>query len=256
MESDSSIRAAFACKADALPSEPVDPRDQLAVALDLPSAAEAFRLLDRLGDQCRWVKVGMELFFAEGAALVHQLRQRHLQVFLDLKLHDIPNTVASAIRSLARLDVQLLTVHTLGGPEMLAAAQTATDQCGGPDLLGVTVLTSIDSLQMRQLGIGGASKDQVLRLAHLALAAGLHGLVCSPLEAAPLRAAMGERPYLVTPGVRPSGSAADDQRRISTPAIAIGEGASLLVVGRPITRSSEPDAIFASLLEEIAAANT
>ena len=228
-----------------------DPRDRLAVALDLPTARDAISLLDRLGDRCRWVKIGMELFYAEGSRIVDQVRGRQMQVFLDLKLHDIPNTVASAIRTLAKLDVQLLTVHAQGGPEMLQAAQDATADCGGPNLLAVTLLTSLDASTLPQVGINSSSRDQVMRLAQLADRCGLYGLVCSPLEATSVREALGSGPFLVTPGIRAI-SGGDDQRRTSSVTSALRDGSSMLVVGRPITRDPDPAAALDAILDQIA----
>ncbi len=233
-----------------------DPRNQVAIALDFPSASEALELVDRLGSLCRWVKVGLELFYAEGPPLVRALRERHLQVFLDLKLHDIPNTVASAVRSLAQLDVQLLTIHALGGPEMLALAQSTTEQCGGPSLLAVTVLTSMDAAQLQAIGLGSQPEDHVLQLARLAQNAGLSGLVCSPREAQAIRHALGNDPLLVTPGIRQTHAPSDDQKRTTTATEAIRNGASLLVIGRPVTRAAEPKVAFTSILEEIRTAKS
>ena len=235
-------------------SKLMDPRERVAVALDVHSSKEAMTLLDLLGDQCRWVKIGMELFYAEGPRVVEQTRARHIQVFLDLKLHDIPNTVASAIRSLARLDVQLLTVHAQGGPDMLLAAQEATAAHGGPKLLAVTVLTSMDSSTLAQVGVDAEPPDQVIRLARLATDCGIPGIVCSPLEAASLRSSMGDGPFIVTPGVRQHDSGSDDQKRTSTVASAIQNGSSMLVIGRPITRATHPAAALDSILQQIAGA--
>lgn len=231
-----------------------DPRQRVAVALDVASAAQAMSLLDTLGDRCSWVKVGMELFYAEGPGVVRQMRDRGLQVFLDLKLHDIPNTVAHAVQALARHDVQLLTVHAQGGREMLQAAQQATTDWGGPKLLAVTVLTSMDDATLPDVGIEPPASAQVSRLARLAMECGLHGLVCSPLETALLRQTLGDRPFIVTPGIRQTSSAADDQKRTASVESAIRSGSSMLVVGRPVTRASDPAAALDALLEEVARA--
>ena len=195
-----------------------DPRDRLIVALDVPSAAEALRLADNLAGRCRWAKVGMELFYAEGRDLIRRLQDRGFRIFLDLKLHDIPNTVAAAVRSLHPLGVDILTVHALGGPEMLLAASREADHLeAAPLLAGVTVLTSMNSTHLQAVGIEDTPQTQVRRLAGLALQSGLGGLVCSPLEVATLRQQFGAAPVLIVPGVRPAGSALDDQSRTATP---------------------------------------
>ena len=228
-----------------------DPRDRLIVALDLPSRDEALAMVDRLDGSCRWFKIGLELFYAAGADLVRELRRRDFNIFLDLKLHDIPNTVAAAVRTLSQLDVQLLTLHASGGAEMLDTAQRAATECGTTRLLGVTVLTSMDAAQLRQTGVPDDPADQVLRLARLTNDAGLSGVVCSPREVAGVRKALGPRATLVVPGVRPVSAALDDQKRVATPAEAIQAGASTLVVGRPITRAANPAEAAAAILEEI-----
>ena len=234
-----------------------DPRDRLIVALDVASTSEALRLADDLAGRCRWLKVGMELFYAEGADLVRRLQDRGFRIFLDLKLHDIPNTVASAVRSVHQLRVDILTVHTFGGPEMLRAAARQAELLEHPPLLaGVTVLTSMDDLQLQSVGVESAPQQQVLRLAALALESGLGGLVSSPLEVGALRQHFGPTPVLIVPGVRPASSALDDQSRTATPAQAIRSGASMLVIGRPITRAADSrravDAILTELHDSLA----
>jgi orotidine-5'-phosphate decarboxylase len=227
---------------------------RLIVALDYPDAQAALDLVDRLEGATRWFKVGLELYVAEGNALVAELQRRGYSVFLDLKFHDIPNTVASAVRSAARLGVQMLTVHTAGGPAMLAAAADAAGGTG-PILLGVTVLTSMDDAQLAATGILGSSAAQVETLARMAYATGVQGFVCSPVEVANLRSQLGSKPVLVIPGIRPEGAATGDQRRVATPGAAIAAGASYLVVGRPITRAADPGAAARSILTEIQAAS-
>ncbi|HEY0263668.1 MAG TPA: orotidine-5'-phosphate decarboxylase [Granulicella sp.] len=231
-----------------------DPKERLIVALDFPSAAPARELLQTLDGACRWVKIGMELYYAEGNLFLAELHSADYKVFLDLKLHDIPNTVASAIRALAGRGASLLNVHASGGPVMLAGAAEASKAPGSPKLLAVTTLTSMDAAQLAAVGVPDLPKQQVLRLARLAYAAGVRGLVCSAEETESLRAEFGDDLELVVPGIRPSGSAVNDQKRIATPGDAIRRGASRLVVGRPITRSSDPKTTVASILEEIAAA--
>src|SRR3984885_4588279 len=164
-----------------MPSTPKDltPKDRLAVALDFPSEQEATKLVDRLGNTCQWFKAGMELYYAAGNSIVQQLRDRGFNVFLDLKLHDIPNTVAGAVRSAAQAGASLLTVHASGGPAMLAAAAEAASIPGAPKLIAVTVLTSMDANELAATGVVGSPAEQVLRLARLAQAAGIDGMVCS-----------------------------------------------------------------------------
>jgi orotidine-5'-phosphate decarboxylase len=235
----------------------IAPKDRLAIALDLPSEQEAMRLVDRLGDTCRWFKVGMELYYAAGNEIVTRLRDRGFDVFLDLKLHDIPNTVAGAVRSATKAGASLLTVHASGGAAMMSAAADAASAPGSPRLLAVTVLTSMDASQLADIGITASPVDQVLRLAKLATNSGIDGMVCSPEEVAMLRKQTGLDSLLVIPGIRPAASAlhpspTDDQKRIATPAQAIRDGASLLVVGRPITRAADPAAAAGAILNEIA----
>lgn len=230
------------------------PADSVIVALDFPSAASAFAFTDRLEGRCRWVKVGLELYLAAGPSIIKSMRDRGLEVFLDLKLHDIPNTVAGAVTSLSRSGASLLTIHALGGPAMLAEAQKAAARFpAGPSLLAVTVLTSMDSSQLATIGIPATPAEAVVHLATLAQAAGVPGIVCSPEEVALIRSVLGPTPLLVVPGIRPAGSEVGDQRRTATPAQAIAAGASMLVIGRPITRSSDPLGAFESILNEVAA---
>jgi orotidine-5'-phosphate decarboxylase len=227
------------------------PKDRLAVALDYPDATQALALVDRLGQTCHWYKVGMELFYAEGNSIVQQLRNRGFSVFLDLKLHDIPNTVAGAVRSATQAGASLLTLHAAGGAAMMTAAAVAASTPGSPRLLAVTVLTSMDAHELAGIGITSSPAEQVLRLARLAKNSGIDGMVCSPEEVAMLRKETGPDTLLVVPGIRPSGSAIEDQKRIATPAQAIIDGASLLVVGRPITRAADPTAAAEAILQEI-----
>jgi orotidine-5'-phosphate decarboxylase len=229
-----------------------NPKDRLAVALDFPDALQAFDLVNRLDNTCQWFKVGMELYYAVGNNFVQQLRDRGFNVFLDLKLHDIPNTVAGAVRSATHAGASLLTVHASGGAAMLSAAAEAAATPGAPKLLAVTVLTSMDAYELSGIGVAGTPAQQVLRLAKLAKAAGIDGMVCSAEEVSTLRTEMGPQTMLVIPGIRPAGSATGDQKRIATPATAIAQGASMLVVGRPITQAADPAAAARAILEEIA----
>jgi orotidine-5'-phosphate decarboxylase len=228
------------------------PKDRLAVALDFPTAKSALDLVDRLSGTCQWFKVGMELYYATGNSLVETLRNRGFNIFLDLKLHDIPNTVAGAVRSATQAGASLLTIHASGGPVMMAAAAEAASAPGSPRLLAVTVLTSMDAAQLHATGVNSTPAEQVLRLAKLAQHSGIDGMVCSPEEVGTLRAELGDDALLVIPGIRPTGSDIGDQKRIATPADAIERGASMLVVGRPITRAADPAAAAESILEEIA----
>ena len=239
------------------PTDTGTARDRLIVALDLPTASSALAFVDTLEGQALWFKVGLELYLAAGPSIVTTLRDRGFHVFLDLKLHDIPNTVASAVRSVTSLGASLLTIHAAGGPEMLSAAAEAASLAGAPRLLGVTVLTSIDTPQLHAIGVHDNPATQVLRLARLAQAAAIDGIVCSPAEVPLLRRELGPDlgpgPLLVVPGIRPVGSDPGDQRRVSTPTSAIADGASMLVVGRPITQSSNPTAALAAILAEMEA---
>src|SRR5271170_708974 len=229
-------------------------RERLIVALDFPSSPKALDFVDRLDGACKWFKVGLELFLATGGSIVEILRTRGYSVFLDLKFHDIPNTVAAAVRSVAPLGPQFLTVHAAGGPAMLAAAaEAAASFADPPRLLAVTVLTSMDSFQLASTGIAETPAQHALRLAKMANANGIPGFICSPEEASSLHAALPEA-TLVTPGIRPSGSASGDQRRIATPAAAIAAGADYLVVGRPVIAAPDPKAAAEAIVAEIAAA--
>ncbi len=223
-------------------------RDHLALALDVASADEALRLVEQTADSVGVYKVGMQLFYAEGPALVRQIKAQGRQVFLDLKLHDIPNTVASAVRSVAPLGVDFLTLHAGGGSEMLRAAAAVA---GDMRLLAVTVLTSMDARELAGIGVEKSPAEQVTSLARLASEAGVSGLVCSPLEAALLRRSLGRDAFLVCPGIRPQGSAQGDQKRVATPKQAMRDGANLLVVGRPIRRAVDPGLAARQILESL-----
>lgn len=223
--------------------------DRIIVALDFAARDEVVDLLDRL-PELTFVKVGMELFYSEGPSLVSLLKDRGLRVFVDLKVHDIPNTAHKAIKALSRLGCDMLNVHCAGGLEMMQRAREAAGE--DTKLIGVTMLTSIDQAIMNsQLGIRGTIADCVLNYAAMAKAAGLHGVVCSPHEVQALRSHLGKDFLAVTPGVRPAGSAAGDQRRSMTPAEAITAGSDYLVIGRPITANPDPGAAFAEILREI-----
>ena len=230
-------------------------RQRLIVALDFPDAPAAFDLVDRLDSRCVWFKVGLELFVAAGPSLIQPLIERGCSIFLDLKFNDIPNTVAGAVRSAAALGVQMMTIHANGGPAMLAAAQTALDGLPNPPkLLAVTVLTSMDQTQVAAVGVGRTPAAQVELLARMGLSAGINGFVCSPHEVAALRLLAGPEAVLVIPGIRPAAGDVGDQKRVATPAAALRDGASFLVVGRPITQAADPAAAAEAILAEMTAA--
>ena len=230
-------------------------RQRLIVALDVSDARSAMRLVAELEGACTWFKVGLELFVAAGPAVLEPIVARGHNVFLDLKLHDIPNTVAGAVRSAAGLGVRMLTVHAGGGPAMLAAAKAAlVGIAHPPELLAVTVLTSMDAEQLQATGVDRAPSPQVEVLAKMGIGAGILGFVCSPQEVAALRSLTGPDGVLVVPGIRPAGAAIGDQKRIAGPAEALRLGASYLVVGRPITQAPNPAEAARAILEEMAEA--
>ena len=230
---------------------PLTPRDRLIVALDLPAVRDAEAMVERLGDSVSFYKVGYQLAFAGGLALADTLVRAGKRVFLDMKLHDIENSVAKGVESVARLGVNFLTVHAY--PQTMKAAVAARD---GSDLkiLAVTVLTSYDDIDLAESGYSQSVDALVARRAQQAHDLGIDGLVCSPEEASPLRLAVGHDMVFVTPGVRPQGSARGDQKRVATPAQAIAAGADYLVVGRPITEAGDPKAAAQAIVAEIAAA--
>ena len=213
-------------------------KNPIIAALDVPDAEEALKLAEAIAPAVGAFKIGKELFVSAGPDIVKRVRDTGASVFLDLKFHDIPNTVAKAVASAVRLDVQMLTVHTCGGTAMLKAAVKAAGD--GPLVLGVTVLTSMDENDLADVGVQKSPADQVLHLAQLATQAGLKGFVCSPKEIAPLREVLPPEAQLVTPGIRPAGSDSDDQKRVMTPAKAMNAGANWLVIGRPIYAAENP----------------
>ncbi len=227
-------------------------RDRLIVALDTPNVEKTRVLVQKLGDSVGFYKVGKELFTAVGPSIVAELVASGKKVFLDLKFHDIPNTVAGAVRSAASLGVSLLTVHASGGSKMLrAAAEAAAQSETRPTVLAVTVLTSLAAADLEEIGVAGGVEAQVLRLATLALDAGCGGIVASAQEASSLRRALGTTFTLVTPGIRPAGSVAADQARVVTPEAAIRAGADYLVVGRPISAADDPAESARTILRQI-----
>jgi len=230
-------------------------RRRLIVALDVPDASSALHLVGRLEGTCTWFKVGLELFVAAGPRVLEPILARGHSIFLDLKFHDIPNTVAGAVRSASQLGARMMTVHASGGPAMLAAARKALESVTNPpQLLAVTMLTSMDAEQTAAVGLQRGPSDQVNLLARMALDAGMRGFVCSPQEVAAVRALAGPEATLVIPGIRPAGSDAGDQKRIATPAETLRMGASYLVVGRPIAQAADPAAAAAAILKEMATA--
>lgn len=225
---------------------------KLILALDVPTREEAFAMLERCGNELRWVKVGLQLFVKYGPGFVNEVAERGYEVFLDLKLHDIPNTVASAIRSLEGLPIGMLTIHSMGGQEMMSRAAEAAAAIN-PDLtlLGVTVLTSMNRTNLATIGFDDDPEAMVLRLARLASESGLGGLVCSPLELPMVRKELGPDIAIITPGVRPEGASADDQKRTLTPAGARAKGASFIVVGRPILKADDPSQAIRRIMAEL-----
>jgi orotidine-5'-phosphate decarboxylase len=229
-------------------------RDRLIVALDVPTAAEAQRIVAALGEAVSTYKVGKQLFTAAGPAVVRELTGSGRRVFLDLKYHDIPSTVAAAVRAASELGVSMLTVHASGGLKMLEAAAEAASAAKNPSLvLAVTVLTSMVAADLKEIGVAGRPEEQVLRLARLARQAGCGGVVASAQEARTIRRELGTGFAIVTPGVRPAGWSRDDQARVATPAEALAAGATHIVVGRPITGAKDPKAAAKAILEEMAA---
>jgi orotidine-5'-phosphate decarboxylase len=223
--------------------------ERICAALDFPGVPEAEAFARRVAPHVGVLKVGLELFTAEGPAAVRAVAGLGLPVFLDLKLHDIPNTVEGAARAAAATGAKLLTVHAAGGPAMVRAAVRGAGP--GVRVLGVTVLTSIDATTLAQVGIAGSPQEVVLRLARLAVDAGAGGLVCSPQEVKAVRAAVGPGPLLVVPGIRPAGAALGDQARVATPAAAVADGADVIVVGRPLRDAPDPVAAAQGIAAEL-----
>ena len=222
---------------------------KIIVALDYEKESDALALVDQIDPNLCRLKVGKEMFTTLGMNFVKQLHQRNFDVFLDLKYHDIPNTVARAVRSAADLGVWMVDLHASGGLRMMEEAKRILGPYGkdAPLLIAVTVLTSMEDLDLLQIGINASPMEQVLRLAHLTQRAGLDGVVCSPQEVEILRNACGEEFKLVTPGIRPTGADCGDQRRVMTPAAAIRAGSDYLVIGRPITKADNPVEVLRSI---------
>jgi orotidine-5'-phosphate decarboxylase len=229
----------------------MDPRERLIVALDVSTSIAARKIVAAVGDSAHAYKVGSQLYTAEGPAIVRELVGCGRRVFLDLKYHDIPNTVGAAVREAAQLGVSMLTVHASGGGKMLRAAIEGAQTNPNLLVLAVTVLTSLDDIELGKMGLRGGVLDQVMRLAALAISNGCKGVVASALEAGALREEFGPDFVIVTPGVRPAGSGPHDQARIVTPADAMAAGASYIVVGRPITEAAHPAAEARAILGQI-----
>jgi orotidine-5'-phosphate decarboxylase len=227
----------------------MDPKERICSALDFGAWAEAEPFARRIAPHVGMLKVGLELFTAEGPAAVRAAAALGRPVFLDLKLHDIPATVEGAARSAAATGATLLTVHAAGGAAMIRAAVRGGG--GALRILAVTVLTSLDAAALDRIGLGGPPQVAVVRLARLAVEAGVAGLVCSPQEVAAVRAAVGPRPLLVVPGVRPAGAARGDQARVATPAEAVAAGADVIVVGRPLRDAPDPVAAAQAMAREL-----
>ena len=244
------------------PGNPAAARRRLAVALDFSQRDEFLSAARLLAGEAGTLKLGLEAFVAFGPELVREVVSLGASVFLDLKLHDIPNTVGRAAAAAARTGAAILNVHASGGREMMrvagleARAAAAAAGLPAPRLIAVTILTSLDTSALADVGFARMPNEAALRLAHLAQEAGLDGVVCSPQEAAPIRAGLGSEFLLIVPGIRPAGSAAGDQKRIATPAAAIASGADLLVVGRPITRDPDPRSAARRVVREIEQALT
>jgi orotidine-5'-phosphate decarboxylase len=224
----------------------------LILALDVPTREDAAPILRQLRGQLRWVKLGLQMFTAYGPNYVREVAGMGFDIFLDLKLHDIPNTVGKAVESLGPLPIKMLTLHTSGGGEMMRLA-AAAQQKTNPNLLllGVTVLTTTDAAGLNEIGVTDSPADQVARLGKLAVDSGLRGLVCSPLEVELLRRTLPTSTQLVTPGIRPAGDDVGDQKRIMTPADAARAGSSYIVVGRPILKAADPAAAARAILAEL-----
>jgi orotidine-5'-phosphate decarboxylase len=235
----------------------VNPKDRLIVALDVDSEEKAVELVEKLKNDVRFFKVGFELFSSCGPSIIKRIKETDSDIFLDLKFHDIPNTVSKAAVSVARLGVYMFNVHGLGGYEMMKKTAEDVEEeaqrlgIEKPKVIAVTVLTSMDEDSLKKVGINESIKDEVLKLARMAKDAGLDGVVASSVEAKMIRKELGKEFLIITPGVRPAGTAAQDQKRVATPGSAIKDGASFIVVGRPITEAKDPAAAAREIIKEM-----
>jgi len=229
--------------------------NKIIIALDVSTAKQALDLADKL-EKARTFKIGLELFTAEGPSLFRELEKRKKRIFLDLKLHDIPNTVAGAVASGTAHHIHMMTLHTSGGREMMRhardAAEKAAQKTGNPRplLLGVTVLTSLHNKELAEIGMAGDTESQVLKLARLALISGMDGVVCSPHEIALIKRTLGKDFLVISPGIRPAWAAAQDQKRIMTPAQAFQNGADYIVIGRPVSKAPSPSRALNDIVKE------
>ena len=229
-----------------------DFKTQVILALDVESRAKAEHILDTTGSKLKWVKIGLQTYLREGASFLHDLALTGKEIFLDLKLHDIPNTMVKAIESLSHLPIQMLTIHSTAGPEALQKCATAAKEfLPNTKLLAVTVLTSMNQSDLSSIGIRNKIPDQVDKLAQMAIEAQIDGIVCSPLELVRLRPLLPSNTTFVTPGIRPTGSASGDQKRIMTPSEASQAGANFLVIGRPILTAKNPEYVLSEILAEL-----
>jgi len=228
-------------------------KSELIVALDVPTAAEIPEIVNALPAEILYYKIGLELFTASGPAALEFLTENGKKIFLDLKLHDIPRTVARAVEAAAQYNVALMTVHAGGGRNMLTEAAQSAAGLGAdaPKLVAVTTLTSLDQSDLNELGIQRTLPDHTAALGKLAIDCGIDGLVCSPLEVGDFRTQLGDGPILVTPGIRPAGGDVGDQKRVATPAMAVRDGSSFLVVGRPILSADNPEEAAAEILRQM-----
>jgi len=227
-------------------------KTEVILALDVENRAEADSILDQVGSQLKWVKIGLQSYLRDGPGIIDRCVQKGMHVFLDLKLHDIPNTMSKAIDSLSVLPIKMLTLHTCAGPEALTlCAATAREKMPETTLLGVTVLTSMNQENLHSVGVSSKVEEQVIRLACLAESSGIGGIVCSPLELPMLRENLATDIQLVTPGIRPTGSARGDQKRIMTPKDAQNAGANYLVIGRPILSAPDPSQALEAIQLEL-----
>ena len=227
-------------------------KTELIVALDVDELDQALRIVDALGEHVEWYKIGKQVFTANGPQAVHLLKERGKKVFLDLKFHDIPNTVAAAVRSAGKIGADMVNVHASGGGEMMKAAAEAAREFD-MILVGVTVLTSMNSSELANIGISSSPEQQVIRLARLARNAGLDGVVCSAWEIAAIHKVCGADFQLVVPGIRPAGADHGDQKRVMTPAQAAAAGAQFIVVGRPVTQAENPVTAAKLVKQELSA---